>query len=84
MLYIEYNSIFDSIRSKKIFSIHNILQQIDNNLIGCKSEKDYSKHIDFDRKKQWNQMVDRGMQKDFSWNTSKRRYEEIYDYLINR
>ncbi|WP_400236603.1 tetratricopeptide repeat protein [Methanomethylophilus alvi] len=47
MLYIEYNSIFDSIRSKKIFSIHNILQQIDNNLIGCKSEKDYSKHIDF-------------------------------------
>ena len=44
----------------------------------------YSKHIYFDRKKQWNQMVDRGMQKDFSWNTSKRRYEEIYDYLINR
>ena len=44
----------------------------------------YSKHIYFDRKKQWNQMVDRGMSKDFSWNTSKRRYEEIYDYLINR
>lgn len=44
----------------------------------------YSKHIYFDRKKQWNQMVERGMRKDFSWNTSKRRYEEIYDYLINR
>ena len=44
----------------------------------------YSKHIYFDRKKQWNQMVERGMGKDFSWNTSKRRYEEVYDYLINR
>lgn len=44
----------------------------------------YSKHIYFDKKKQWNQMVDRGMSKDFSWHTSRGRYEDIYDYLINR
>lgn len=44
----------------------------------------YSKHIYFDKKKQWNQMVDRGMANDYSWNCSRGRYEEIYDYLINR
>ncbi len=44
----------------------------------------YSKHIYFDKKKQWNQMVDRGMANDYSWNRSRGRYEEIYDYLINR
>lgn len=41
----------------------------------------YSKHIFFDRKKQWNQMIDRGMAKDFSWKSSKCRYENIYNYL---
>ena len=44
----------------------------------------YSKHIYFDKKKQWNQMVDRGMANDYSWHRSRGRYEEIYDYLINR
>ena len=42
----------------------------------------YSKHIFFDKKKQWNQMIDRGMAKDFSWNASKFRYEGLYNYLI--
>lgn len=41
----------------------------------------YSKHIFFDRKKQWNQMVGRGMEKDFSWRSSKARYEVLYNYL---
>lgn len=41
----------------------------------------YSKHIYFDKKKQWNQMIDRGMAKDFSWNSSKGRYEGLYNYL---
>lgn len=41
----------------------------------------YSKHIYFDCKKQWNQMIDRGMAKDFSWKSSKCRYENIYNYL---
>lgn len=42
----------------------------------------YSKHIFFDRKKQWNQMIDRGMTKDYSWNNSKGRYEGLYNYLL--
>lgn len=42
----------------------------------------YSKHIFFDKKREWNQMVDRGMANDFSWNASKYRYEGLYNYLI--
>ena len=42
----------------------------------------YSKHIYYDRKRQWNQMIDRGMANDFSWNASKFRYEGLYNYLI--
>ena len=42
----------------------------------------YSKHIFFDRKKQWNQMIDRGMANDYSWNSSKGRYEGLYRYLL--
>lgn len=42
----------------------------------------YSKHIFFDRKKQWNQMIDRGMANDYSWNSSKFRYEGLYRYLL--
>ena len=34
----------------------------------------YSKHIYFDRKKQWNQMIDRGM--------ANGRYEGLYRYLL--
>lgn len=42
----------------------------------------YSKHIFFDKKREWNQMVDRGMANDFSWNASKYKYEGLYNYLI--
>lgn len=42
----------------------------------------YSKHIYFDRKKQWNQMIDRGMANDYSWRSSKGRYEGLYRYLL--
>ena len=42
----------------------------------------YSKHIFFDKKAEWNRMVDRGMQKDYSWNHQKASYEELYHYLI--
>ncbi len=42
----------------------------------------YSKHIFYDRKRQWNQMIDRGMEKDFSWNASKFRYEGLYNFLM--
>ncbi|MBE5891303.1 MAG: glycogen synthase GlgA [Lachnospiraceae bacterium] len=42
----------------------------------------YSKHIYYDKKRAWNQIIDRGIQKDFSWNASKFRYEGLYDYLL--
>ena len=42
----------------------------------------YSKHIFFDKKRQWNQMVDRAMTNDYSWNASKFRYEGLYKYLM--
>ena len=42
----------------------------------------YAKHIFFDKKKQWNQIVDRGMANDYSWKSSKGRYEGLYNYLM--
>lgn len=42
----------------------------------------YSKHIYFDRRKQWNQMIDRGMANDYSWRSAKGRYEGLYRYLL--
>lgn len=42
----------------------------------------YSKQIYFERKRQWNQMVERGMTKDFSWKVSAGRYEGLYRYLL--
>ena len=42
----------------------------------------YSKHIFFDRKRQWNQMVDRGMTMDYSWRASKEKYQNLYNYLL--
>lgn len=42
----------------------------------------YSKFVFFDKKTDWNHMVDRGMAKDYSWAHSKAKYEELYHYLI--
>ncbi len=38
----------------------------------------YAKHVYYNKKREWNKIVDRGMEKDFSWTTSARRYEELY------
>jgi len=42
----------------------------------------YSKKVFYENKRQWNQMVDRGMAKDFSWNVSMEKYAGIYRWLI--
>ena len=42
----------------------------------------YAKKIYFEKKRQWNQIIERGMAKDFSWNVSAGRYEGLYKYLI--
>lgn len=42
----------------------------------------YAKHIYYDRRREWNKIIDRGMAVDFSWNTSAGKYQELYDWLI--
>lgn len=42
----------------------------------------YAKHIYFDCRKEWDQMVTRGMKTDYSWNGSARKYEELYNRVL--
>ena len=42
----------------------------------------YSKKVFYENKRQWNQIVDRGMAKDFSWNVSMEKYAGIYRWLM--
>lgn len=42
---------------------------------------EYAKRVYYDKKREWNKIIDRGMAKDFSWDTSARRYEELYRSL---
>ena len=35
----------------------------------------------FKDKEHWNQMIERGMNANFSWEASARKYEELYDML---
>ncbi len=42
----------------------------------------YAEQIYYDRKREWNKMVDRAMAKDYSWNASALKYQELYDWLI--
>ena len=44
----------------------------------------YAKHVYFDNRKEWNKIVKRGMEKDFSWNSSAKQYEGMYSWLIDR
>ena len=41
----------------------------------------YAQRIFYDRKRDWNKIVERGMEKDFSWNSSAKQYEQLYDEL---
>lgn len=42
----------------------------------------YAERIYYDKKREWNKIIDRGMAADFSWNTSAKQYQELYDWLI--
>ena len=42
----------------------------------------YAEQIYYDRKREWNKMVDRAMAVDFSWKVSANKYQEMYDWLI--
>ncbi len=41
-----------------------------------------AERIYYDKKREWNKMVDRAMAQDFSWNKSALKYQEMYDWLI--
>ena len=41
----------------------------------------YAKNVYYDKRRSWNKMVERAMKKDFSWDSSAKRYEALYDEL---
>ena len=42
----------------------------------------YAEQIYYDKKREWNKLIDRAMARDYSWNTSAMKYQELYDWLI--
>jgi starch synthase len=41
----------------------------------------YAEQVYYDKKREWNKIVDRAMAKDFSWSSSAAQYQELYDWL---
>lgn len=41
----------------------------------------YAERIYYDKKREWNKIIDRGMAQDFSWYSSATQYQELYDWL---
>lgn len=42
----------------------------------------YAKYIYYNKKREWNKIIDRAMAMDYSWKTSALKYQELYDWLI--
>ena len=42
----------------------------------------YAEKIYYDKKRDWNKIVDRAMAADFSWDVSAKKYQQLYDNLI--
>ncbi len=42
----------------------------------------YAERIFYDRKREWNKLMDRAMAADFSWQVSANKYQDMYDWLI--
>ncbi len=42
----------------------------------------YAEHIYYDKKREWNKIIDREMATDFSWHKSAEKYQEMYMWLI--
>ena len=42
----------------------------------------YAEHVYYNKKREWNKLIDRAMAADFSWNASALKYQEMYDWLI--
>lgn len=44
----------------------------------------YAERIYYDKKREWNKIVDRAMAADFSWDVSAKQYQIMYDWLSKR
>ncbi|MBR4318889.1 MAG: glycogen synthase GlgA [Oscillospiraceae bacterium] len=44
----------------------------------------YAKSVFFNYRNNWDDMIRRGMQQDWSWNTSARQYEGMYEWLLGK
>lgn len=42
----------------------------------------YAKNVYYEKRRDWNKMIDRAMSKDYSWHASAMIYQELYDWLI--
>ncbi len=42
----------------------------------------YAKQVFFAHKSQWDHIVEQGMQMDFSWRSSAKQYQKLYDDLL--
>lgn len=42
----------------------------------------YAERIYYDKKREWNKIIDRAMAVDYSWKVSARKYQEMYDWMI--
>ncbi|MCR5584762.1 MAG: glycogen synthase GlgA [Lachnospiraceae bacterium] len=43
----------------------------------------YAENTFYNKKRAWNKIVERAMDKDFSWTTSAKKYEELYDEITS-
>ena len=48
-------------------------------MLGCIRN---AERIYYDKKREWNKIIDRGMSRDFSWYTSAAKYQAMYDWMI--
>ena len=42
----------------------------------------YAKNIYFNHREDWNDIIQRGMEKDFSWGSSALQYQGMYDWIL--
>ena len=41
----------------------------------------YAEQVFYDKKRDWNKMIERAMKEDFSWGNSAKQYEELYHHI---
>ena len=42
----------------------------------------YAMSVYYDKRREWNKIIDRAMAADFSWKASAKKYEEMYNWLV--